>query len=280
MARPLKKGVDYFPFDVNLDSKWELIEAEFGLVGFALLVKIYQNIYKNSYYWNITEDELLLTSKRVNVDVNLINDVINRVIERNLFDNGIYKKYSILTSKGVQERYFEIIKRRDVAECYEELMLTETPINVTLTPINVYTGTQSKVKESKGEKTKPKKTKEVAPKVALDLEDSETTISTSEKSEKDLFLLSLKSYFDEYPQFEKDISDFYNSWTAKADNGKMLFQNNPKWDIKTKIEKSIAIWKERPSRKKKTKLEDLNKENSYQSLKKYNNNGITRGLNE
>ena len=40
MARPIKDGVDYFPFDVSLDEKFELIEAEFGLTGFAVIVKL------------------------------------------------------------------------------------------------------------------------------------------------------------------------------------------------------------------------------------------------
>lgn len=47
-------GVKYFPSDVYLDDKFELIEAEFGLIGFAVVVKLYQKIYSIGYYceWN------------------------------------------------------------------------------------------------------------------------------------------------------------------------------------------------------------------------------------
>ena len=45
MPRPIKNGVDYFPLDVHLDKKFELIEAEFGLTGFAVVVKLLQRIY-------------------------------------------------------------------------------------------------------------------------------------------------------------------------------------------------------------------------------------------
>ena len=31
----MKDGIPYFPLDCELDSKFELIEAEFGLQGFA-----------------------------------------------------------------------------------------------------------------------------------------------------------------------------------------------------------------------------------------------------
>ena len=31
-----KSGIDYFPLDVILDEKFELIEAEYGLTGFGV----------------------------------------------------------------------------------------------------------------------------------------------------------------------------------------------------------------------------------------------------
>ncbi len=41
----MKDGIPYFPLDCELDSKFELIEAEFGLQGFAVVVKLLQRIY-------------------------------------------------------------------------------------------------------------------------------------------------------------------------------------------------------------------------------------------
>ena len=41
MARPTKAGLDYFELDCHMDEKVELIEAEFGLKGFAVIVKLY-----------------------------------------------------------------------------------------------------------------------------------------------------------------------------------------------------------------------------------------------
>ena len=38
----MKDGIPYFPLDCELDSKFELIEAEFGLQGFAVVVKLLQ----------------------------------------------------------------------------------------------------------------------------------------------------------------------------------------------------------------------------------------------
>ena len=41
----MNNGINYFPLNVHLDDKFELIEAEFGLKGFAIVVKLFQKIY-------------------------------------------------------------------------------------------------------------------------------------------------------------------------------------------------------------------------------------------
>ena len=41
----MKSGLEYFPLDCNMDDKLELIEAEFGITGFGVVVKLFQKIY-------------------------------------------------------------------------------------------------------------------------------------------------------------------------------------------------------------------------------------------
>ena len=45
----IKSGIDYFPLDVSMDAKMELIEAEFGLTGFGVVVHLLQEIYGNGF---------------------------------------------------------------------------------------------------------------------------------------------------------------------------------------------------------------------------------------
>ena len=54
MSRPIKQGLDYFPMDVDLDEKFELLEAKHGLLGFAVIIKLFQRIYREGYFlkWN------------------------------------------------------------------------------------------------------------------------------------------------------------------------------------------------------------------------------------
>lgn len=112
MARPFKQGLDYFSMDTNIDTKLELFEAEHGLLGFGFIVRVFQKIYGNGYYYEWNEDEKLLLSKQINLDIEQIDIYINSAFRRNIFDKELYEKYKILTSKGIQKRYFEVSKRR------------------------------------------------------------------------------------------------------------------------------------------------------------------------
>jgi len=174
MSRPIKSGLDYFPLDVHMDEKMELIEAKYGLEGFGLIIKLYQEIYKNSYYYKVTDERLLLLKKRLNIELDFIKSVIDDACRWNLFDQQTFKKRSVLTSVGVQRRFFEATQRRKHVEFIKEYLLVAEPadfynsaVNVTINSINVninsvngnknsYSGginvninTQSKVKERK-----------------------------------------------------------------------------------------------------------------------------------
>lgn len=170
MARPQKVGLDYFPLDVDIDQddKVAIIEAQHGIEGFGIVIKLFMHIYKNSYYYEWTEKEQLLFSKRVNVDINQVNDVVNDCIKWGLFDKQLFQKYKILTSRGVQKRYFEIAKRRQKVEVIKEyFLLSENDINVynNLVFVNINSDSsnenadinpQSKEKKSKEKKSKEK----------------------------------------------------------------------------------------------------------------------------
>lgn len=165
MARPKKDGLEYFPLDVvaGIDDEIELIEAVYGLEGFAIFIKLLQSVYKNGYYINWTKKEQLLFTKRVNVTETIVNEVINACLEWGLFNKKIYEEHNVLTSHGIQQRFLLAIGRRTAVEFYKEyLLLNKTEVSatknlviVTKTEVNVDNNPQSKVKESK------KKVKEI-----------------------------------------------------------------------------------------------------------------------
>ena len=109
----MANGIPYFPLDVCIDDKIELIEAQFGLKGFAVIVKLYQKIYGGfGYYCEWTKDIGMLFSRRIGEDYMLVSDIVSASIKRGIFDKEMYEKYQILTSAGVQKRYFSAVSRR------------------------------------------------------------------------------------------------------------------------------------------------------------------------
>lgn len=154
MARPFKSGVGYFPLDVLMEDEVELIESEHSIIGFAVLIKLYQKIYAIDYWLKWDKKSLIVFSKRINVDSNKVNDIINSCFEWGLLDNELFKKHQILTSKGIQKRFFEIVKRRKKIDVIKEYLLIDTLVYVDINSINVCESTQSKVKKRKEKKSK------------------------------------------------------------------------------------------------------------------------------
>ena len=151
----MKSGIDYFPLDVTLDEKFELIEAQFGLKGFAIMIKLLQKIYGGEgYYAEWTTEIASLFAKRIGANGSAVSDIVSAAIKRGIFDKTLYDKYQILTSKGIQKRYFEIVSRRKNVEVKREYLLFDAAIlrknadnlaeNVDIFPKNAYISEQSK----------------------------------------------------------------------------------------------------------------------------------------
>ncbi len=183
MARPNKAGLDYFELDCHMDEKVRLIEAEFGLKGFAIIVKLYQSIYSGfGYYCEWSPDISVLWAYRLGCshgvgkgDVgcvyeecalpgfpkNFINEVVSAAIRRNIFSKELFDRYHILTSSGIQKRYLNAVSRREKVELKKEYLLLsvgKNRQNVIINGINVDRNPKKDVgnTQSKEEKRKEK----------------------------------------------------------------------------------------------------------------------------
>lgn len=163
-----KEAFDFFPLDVHLSDKMELIEAEFGLTGFAVIVKLWMRIYgSRGYYCEFDEEVALMFSHKTGVGVNVVSEILNAAFKRGIFDKTLYEKYKILTSKGIQERCMKMCSRRKRFEVEKKYLLISVPIslenvyikgeNANISEENVYIFSQSKVKERKVKESKVNK---------------------------------------------------------------------------------------------------------------------------
>lgn len=171
-----KSGLDYFPLACNFEDKIELIEAEFGLRGIAIIVKLYQKIYGEfGYYCDWNDEVALLFSRKacgLKEGDNVVSEVVKAAFKRGVFNKDMFDKYGIITSAGIQKRYFEAKKRNvqiEVEETYLLLSATQIPKNVNIisknvcrNKKNVCRNQQSKVKESKEKESRVEKSKDTA----------------------------------------------------------------------------------------------------------------------
>lgn len=167
MARPARKGLDYFPLDCHLDNKFEMVEAAFGLKGFALVIKLLQKIYgENGYYIEWSQDVELVFAHRNCESVNLVSEVVKDCLKRGIFNKEMYEKHGILTSKGIQERYLFMTSKRTSSKISDDYILLNEhkktvkseKTNVFGEKTNVYYG-KNTTKESKVNKSKVNKSK-------------------------------------------------------------------------------------------------------------------------
>lgn len=119
MARPKKTGLDYFSFDTDLfsDEKIIAISKKYGLIGEMTYIKLLCAIYRNGYYveWNESMKIKLLMSIP-DIEEATLDSIINYSIKIGLFDNNMFFEFGVLTSTGIQKRFFEAKKLKNKNE--------------------------------------------------------------------------------------------------------------------------------------------------------------------
>jgi len=230
-----KAGLDYFSLyvDIEQDDKIALIQAKYGLEGFAAIIKLFIKIYADKgYYYEWNDKTSLLFAGRLNMEHSKINQIVFDAIEWELFNKEKFQKYQILTSKRIQKMYLEATKRRKKVDILKPFLLLngeDVDIlneNVNIIDENVYILEQSKVKESKvnkskvnnniytplNDKNKSNHTKEVSTIITYLNEKANTNYKTTTKKTRDL----IKARFNEgftMDDFKTVIDKKVKLWT-------------------------------------------------------------------
>lgn len=165
-GRQNKVGLDYFELDCYMDEKVRLIQAEYGLKGFAVFVRLLQKIYgENGYYCEWTQDrELLFMSENglSSGSQKLIRDIVNACIRRDIFSDKLFKKYGILTSSGVQKQYLKATAKREVVNLKKEYLLISIPQNRKNVAVNSISDTGNSISSVRNEQSKEEKSKDIS----------------------------------------------------------------------------------------------------------------------
>ncbi len=161
-----KEGIPSFLLNCRTNDNISEIEAEYGVKGFAVVVRLWQKIYaEKGYYceW-IERSPLLFLSNwfggNSGVTISLINEIVKRCLNNGIFDSRMHEDYSILTSARIQEQYFDVVKRRKEILVKKEYLLVsvgkiegivyENNVSVCRTPKNACRNDTREGKVSKG----------------------------------------------------------------------------------------------------------------------------------
>lgn len=163
MARPIKQGLSYFPFDVSFfsDRKVRKIIRGCGPVAPTILICLLCTIYEDQGYYILWDEELPFDiADTIGVSEGAVKELIKKAIDVDFFDKEMYERQHILTSRGIQSRFKESTrKRKDVTIKKEYWIIDDNnEINDANNSINDTNNEQSKEK-----KTKEKNKKEIPP---------------------------------------------------------------------------------------------------------------------
>lgn len=116
MARPDKKGLDYFPLDVNFmhDRKIRRVCRTHGNLGMCVVIHLFCGLYReNGYYLAWDDDVCFDIADGVGAaSPRAVQAVVDDCLAAGLFDAALYGSCAILTSVAVQKRFKICSSRR------------------------------------------------------------------------------------------------------------------------------------------------------------------------
>jgi hypothetical protein len=120
----------------------QLIAAEYGLTGWAVIVKIWSEIYSTNGYWILWDKEQsLLFSKANNLENKYVKNVVSSAIQGDIFDMKIFLRFKILTSNGIQKRWINSKRRSKLLICNDlwiyNISLSEDSKNISKRMISI-----------------------------------------------------------------------------------------------------------------------------------------------
>ena len=129
MARPIKDGVEYFPFDVGFfdDDKVKYLRQKHKAKGMYMLVFLLCDLYrKNGYFmeWDEGKQSLLADDMRCADEVSLAR-LVEGCLSCGFFDKRVFEAYGVLTSAGIQRRYIRMFNSREMIYMNEEYFLLD-----------------------------------------------------------------------------------------------------------------------------------------------------------
>lgn len=130
-GRPPKKGIDYAGWSVDIfdnDTKIDKLLDAHGWDGFGIYFYLCQRAYGGEgYFYKWGYDDCASTSRKMGggIGSGTVREAVGYCLQIGLFDNGLFDRWGVLTSRGIQRRYWEVVKARDVRTVISDYWLLQ-----------------------------------------------------------------------------------------------------------------------------------------------------------
>lgn len=130
-GRPPKKGISYAGWSVDIfdnDTKIDKLLDAHGWDGFGIYFYLCQRAYGGEgYFYKWGYDDCASTSRKMGggIGSGTVREAVGYCLQIGLFDKGLFDRWGVLTSRGIQRRYWEVVKARDVRTVISDYWLLQ-----------------------------------------------------------------------------------------------------------------------------------------------------------
>ena len=97
-----------------------------GWKGFGIYFFLCQRAYKtNGYFYEWGYDDCATTARKMGGGINsgTVKETVDYCLQVDLFDKGLFDRWGVLTSRGIQRRFWTVLSERRSKIVYEEYWL-------------------------------------------------------------------------------------------------------------------------------------------------------------
>lgn len=129
MAGRPKQGIDYAGWSVDIfdgDKKIDKLLDTHGWKGFGIYFFLCQRAYKtNGYFYLWGYDDCASTARKMGggITSGTVKETVDYCLQVDLFDKRLFDRWGVLTSRGIQRRFWAVLSERRVKTVYEEYWL-------------------------------------------------------------------------------------------------------------------------------------------------------------
>lgn len=131
MAGKAKKKLDYAGWSVDIfdnDTKIDKLLDSQGWTGFAIYFYLCQRAFgSEGYFYRWGFDDCASTARKMGCGIGsgTIQEVVGYCLQIGLFHKGLFDRWGVLTSKGIQRSYWVVASNRRDKTVYSELWLLQ-----------------------------------------------------------------------------------------------------------------------------------------------------------